>query len=146
MECDDVHCIENTVIIFLFIHLQMQRIRMMQLGKKKCSSLWTSSCWDEGTMFLYIRAVMLILISLAGNSLNFHFSMTSRRRDASGKAHSESDASSNSSNQPRQLEGCCVGWRATRKIAEGHQPDWGNCEGSRAVRLRCASRLRLGAK
>lgn len=50
---------------------------------------------------------MLILISLAGNSLNFRFTMTSRRRDASGKAHSESDASSN---QPRQLEGCCVGW------------------------------------
>lgn len=39
MECDDVRCIENTVIIFLFVHLQTQRIRMMQLGKNKSVAL-----------------------------------------------------------------------------------------------------------
>lgn len=57
-------------------------------------------------------AVMVIMISLTRNSLNFHITMTSRRRDASGKANSESDVSSN---QTRQLKGYIVGWWAVRR-------------------------------
>lgn len=50
--------------------------------------------------------VMVIMISVTGNSLNFHITMTSRKRDASGKANSESNVSSN---QTRQLKGYTVG-------------------------------------
>lgn len=57
---------------------------------------------------------MVIMVSLTGNSLNFHITMTSRKRDASGKANSESDVSSN---QTRQLKGYIVGqyaaWRSS---------------------------------
>lgn len=54
--------------------------------------------------------VMVIMISVTGNSLNFHITMTSRKRDASGKANSESNVSSN---QTRQLKGYTVGrWAA----------------------------------
>lgn len=52
---------------------------------------------------------MVIMISLTGNSLNFHITMTRRKKDASGKANSESDVSSN---QTRQLKGYVVGWYA----------------------------------
>lgn len=58
---------------------------------------------------LHDGAVMVIMISLTGNSLNFHITMTSRKRDASGKANSESDVSSN---QTRQLKGYIVAWWA----------------------------------
>lgn len=50
----------------------------------------------------------MMVISPAGNSPGFHITMTSRKRDASGKANSESDVSSN---QRRQLRGSFVrGW------------------------------------
>lgn len=49
----------------------------------------------------------MVMISLTGNSLHFHVTMTSRKRDASGKANSESEVSSN---QTRQLRGYIVGW------------------------------------
>lgn len=58
----------------------------------------------------------MMVISPAGNSPGFHITMTSRKRDASGKANSESDVSSN---QRRQLRGCFVrgSWRSSREAS-----------------------------
>lgn len=57
-----------------------------------------------------------MVISPAGNSPGFHITMTSRKRDASGKANSESDVSSN---QRRQLRGSFVrgSWRSSREAS-----------------------------
>lgn len=54
----------------------------------------------------------MMVTSPAGNSPGFHITMTSRKRDASGKANSESDVSSS---QRRQLRGSYVrgSWRSS---------------------------------
>lgn len=66
----------------------------------------------------------MVMISAAGNIPDFHITKTSRKREASGKANSESDVSSN---QRRQLRGSFVG-ETCRGTAERHHPVCG--EGS----------------
>lgn len=55
-------------------------------------------------------------------SLHFHFAMIRRRRDGSGKANSESEASSN---HTRQLKGYCVSY-VGGEAAERRQPGCGD--------------------
>lgn len=93
--------VENTVIIFPFMQRQLKQIRVIQQRRKTYGPVLARM----KNMISQHDGAEMMVVSPAGNSPGFYITMTSRKRDASGKANSESDVSSN---QRRQLRGFFV--------------------------------------
>lgn len=97
---------------------QLKQIRVIQQRRKMYGPVLARM----KNMISQHDGAEMMVVSPAGNSPGFHITMTSRKRDASGKANSESDVSSN---QRRQLRGFYVrgSWRSSWEASSSVQRD-----------------------